>query len=81
MLRVFTDTDFQQLSQFDGHELLRLYRFLIQRLPGRSMDAVMTVRLPPDVVERIREIAVRRRSTRSEVARTAIIEYAQRNPA
>ena len=76
----FTDTDFQQFSRFDRTELLRLYDFLIQRLPARPMESVISIRVTPAVVEQIRRIAVARQLTRSDIARQAIIEFTQRNP-
>ncbi len=78
---VFTDTDFQRFSQFDGNELLRLYQFLtrLQRMP--PTESVVSVRLPPDTVDHVRRLAVKRRQTRSDLVRQAVVEFVQRNPA
>ncbi len=78
---VFTDSDFKRFAQFDGNELVRLYQFLIQRLQPPPMAAVVSIRLPPDIVDKIRQLAVRRRQTRSDLVRQAVVEFVQRNPA
>ncbi len=80
MALVFTDSDFQRFAQFDGPELLRLYQFLIQRLQPTPMEAVVSVRLPPETAGRLKQLAVTRRLTRSDVIREAVSDFTRRHP-
>ena len=77
----FTETDFQRLAQqFDPHELLRLYDFLTRRLHRtQALYAVVTTRLPGDDVQSLTRLAIKRRLTRSELVREAVMEFVQRH--
>jgi hypothetical protein len=78
---VLTDGDFARLGSLDAQQTLKLYRFLVTRLQAAAgMRDVLTVRLPVDVVERVKALAFRHRTNRSEVVRQAIMEFLQRNP-
>ena len=78
---VLTDTDFQRLAALDATEQLRLYQFLTSRLRGATgMETVVTVRLPSQVVERLKALAFRHQSTRSQLVRQAVDDFVRRNP-
>jgi ribbon-helix-helix CopG family protein len=78
---VFTDTDFQRLAQFDPHELLRLFEFLKSRLSiCHRKDVVVSVRLPAPMAESVEALSFKRKTTRSDIVRRAVIEFGQRNP-
>ena len=76
-----TDSDLQRIGSMDDQQLLRLYQFLLDRLrSATALETVLTVRVPTHIADRIKTLAYRQRSNRSEVARIAILEYLQRNP-
>ena len=76
-----TDTDIARLSDED---VARLYQRLSERLrAAKRLDApnanVVAVRVAPEIVDRIKQIAVRLRRTRSQVLREALSDFAQRH--
>jgi len=77
----FSDGDFQQISRFGHNELLRLHQFLVARFRVESrMEVVVSVRLPPEAIERIKMLAFTFKTTRSQIIRRAIDELVRRNP-
>ena len=43
-------------------------------------DNVVTVRLPPQTVDRVKALALKHGTTRSTILREAVVEFMRRNP-
>lgn len=80
-----TDADYQRIATLSGGQLARLYQFLTDRLrhvPGMESpnDNVVTVRLPPKMVDHVKALALRHGVTRSDILRESVVEFVKRNP-
>jgi len=82
---VLKDSDFERLGRLGGGDLARIYNYLTERLrPHKTLegpnDNVLSVRLPVDTVERVKQLALRFNTHRSRIVREAVIDFLRRNP-
>lgn len=82
---VLTDADMARIDRLRDDDLARLYHHLTKRLRAAKQleqpnGNVVTCRLSPEVVDRIKQLALRHGTTRSQVVRDMLIDYVRRHP-
>ncbi len=80
-----TDADLERIGRLTDHDIARLYQHLTNRLRAtRRLETpnanVVTIRLPPDVLDRVKALAVRQQITRSHLVREAVNDFVRRHP-
>ena len=82
---VLTEADVARIDRLRDDDVARLYQHLTNRLrAAKRLEApngnVVTCRLAPEVVDRIKQLALKCRTTRSQIVREMLIDYVRRHP-
>lgn len=81
-----TPTDLARIARLSGPDLAALYQTVTDCLRAQSQlespnQNVVTVRLPVDVCDHLKRVALWHRTTRSAIARQALTEFVRRHHA